>query len=300
MTLSSTGDSTRSRQSTVHLLCGSLLGWRCREIQMRRPQSVRLNILAAGILAIACSGGGSARADFSPYEARVVASGASVRSGPGDKYYATDTLAEGDVVEIYREKPGGWLAIRPPKNSFSWIAGKDLTLRDGGLAEVNKEGVASRIGSRLSDKHNASQVRLKKGEVVEVLDHENVNGETWYKISPPAGEFRWIQSALVERVGPIKQASAEAPIATKSTNSEAKTPPASTAAATDAVAPPLLPRTWSATPSAASPPAAAPPITPLTPIPVTPAPAAPAAAASANSTTTPSAPRRRHTTLHAS
>ena len=48
-------------------------------------------------------------AEDAPYEARVVATGAPVLSGPGEKFYPTDTLAQGDVVEVYREKPGGWL-----------------------------------------------------------------------------------------------------------------------------------------------------------------------------------------------
>jgi hypothetical protein len=159
-------------------------------------------------LAIASACSPSAAAELTPYEARVVASGASVYSGPGERFYPTDTLAQGDVVEVYREKPG-WLAIRPPANSFSWVAASDLKLQDGGLAEVAKEDVPSRIGSRLNEKHNAVQVRLKKGEQVEVLDEENINGATWYKIAPPAGEFRWIQAALAERMGPIKTASGE-------------------------------------------------------------------------------------------
>ena len=123
----------------------------------------------------------------------------SVHSGPGENFYPTDTLAQGDTVEVYREKPGGWLAIRPPVGSYSWVAERDLILKDGGLAEVVKDDVASRIGSRLSDRHNAAQVRLKKGEGVEVLGEENISGEKWYKIAPPAGEFRWIQASVVER-----------------------------------------------------------------------------------------------------
>src|SRR5262245_60303840 len=70
-------------------------------------------------------------AETAPYQARVVAAGTAVHSGPGEKYYSTDTLAQGDVVEVYREKPGGWLAIRPPVNSFSWVDGRDLNLREG-------------------------------------------------------------------------------------------------------------------------------------------------------------------------
>ena len=41
-----------------------------------------------------------------------------VRSGPGRNYYPTDKLDKGEKVEVYRHDPGGWYAIRPPRNSF--------------------------------------------------------------------------------------------------------------------------------------------------------------------------------------
>ncbi len=185
---------------------------------------------------LACAWAERAAAESPPYEARVIAAGASVHSGPGDNFYPTDSLAQGDVVEVYREKPGGWLAIRPPVNSFSWVAERDLILKDGGLAEVVRDGVASRIGSRLNDRHNASQVRLKKGEAVEVVGEENVNGEKWCKIAPPAGEFRWIQASLVEKTGAIPASSPTAATAV----TQAK-PTASAVPTTDnSGAPPLL------------------------------------------------------------
>jgi hypothetical protein len=205
----------------------------------------------------------AAAAELSPYEARVVATGASVHSGPGERFYPTDTLALGDVVEVYKDKPNGWLAIRPPVNSFSWVAGSDLKLRDDGLAEVINDDVASRIGSRLSDQHNAAQVRLKKGEVVEVLDEEVIEGETWSKIAPPAGEFRWIRASLVERIGVVQTASAESTAPANTNASEPKSaaeapplisePPASSAPAAPAAVAPV-----SATPVASAAPAAQP------------------------------------------
>ena len=129
-----------------------------------------------------------------PYEARIVTPGAPVLSGPGENYYPTDTLAQGDVVEVYRENAGGWLGIRPPEDSFSWVFARHVKRLDNGLAEVEKDDVPSRIGSRVSDQRNAVQIRLKKGEVVEIIGEQSIDGETWYKIAPPAGEFRWIQS----------------------------------------------------------------------------------------------------------
>ncbi len=218
--------------------------------------------------------------EVKPYEARVVASGATIQSGPGDKFYPTDTLARGDRVEVYREKPGGWLGIRPTPNSFSWVAARHLSVREGGLGEVNKDDAASRIGSRLSDKHNASQVRLKKGETVEVLGEESFGGETWYKIAPPAGEFRWIQSSLVERTGPIQQVSAESSAPTKGTTAESKNDGSATSLSkssglNDTVAPPLIPTTPIATSITSNSAPAAQPVTPTSPATST-APASPA------------------------
>ncbi len=205
-------------------------------------------------------------ADSMPYQARVIAAGAPVHSGPGDDFYPTDTLSQGETVEVYREKPGGWLAIRPPMGSFSWVPARDLVLKDGDLAEIANEEVASRIGSRLSNRHNAAQVRLKQGETVEVLGEENIAGEKWYKISPPAGEFRWIQAAVVERAVPIKDAGTSPSTTPVSENgnliqlaSNTEVEPATPASSSgDSVPPPLLPVSKPADP--ATPPAqAAPP-----------------------------------------
>lgn len=217
--------------------------------------------VAAASIVLACALAGRAAAELHPYEARVVATGAPVQSGPGENYYPTDTLAQGDVVEVYKEKTSGWLAIRPPVNSFSWVASRELKKRDDGLAEIVRDDVASRIGSRLNDKHNAAQVRLKKGELVEVLDEDQLGDETWFKIVPPAGEFRWIQASLVERIGPVQTASAEVAVPAA--------PDAKVAVATEPAAPPLISNT--------QPPSAAPQATPSRLPP--PAPAAPAAAA---------------------
>lgn len=166
---------------------------------MRTFRSIRLSILVrAAYFALAVTSFALfARAESPPYQAHIVTPGAAVRSGPGETFYITDSLAEGQPVEVYREEPNGWLAIRPPQESFSWIYGKNLQLLDGGLAEVNKDNVASRIGSRLSSKRNAVQIRLKKGEIVQVIGDESLEGQTWYKVAPPSGEFRWINISSI-------------------------------------------------------------------------------------------------------
>src|SRR5262245_2508405 len=98
---------------------------------------------------LALSIGEAAQAESFPYKARIAVPSASVRSGPGEEFYATETLAEGETVEVYRHRHNGWCAIRPTDGSFSWIFGPHLHLVDDSLAEIDKPDVASRIGSRL-------------------------------------------------------------------------------------------------------------------------------------------------------
>ncbi len=139
-----------------------------------------------------------------PYKAFITADEVYVRSGPGENYYPTDKLKAGTEVEVYRHDPGGWFAIRPPKDSFSWVSSRHLELDGKNLATVTDERVAARVGSRMNDTRDVIQVRLHKGEVVEVLEPRRHgpagdNGSpAWYKIAPPAGEFRWVSGRFVD------------------------------------------------------------------------------------------------------
>ena len=136
-----------------------------------------------------------------PYKASAVADDVYVRSGPGQNYYATDKLKRGQQVEVYRHDPGGWCAIRPVEGSFTWVSGRFLKPTKHNLAVVTEEGVAARVGSRFGDTRDVIQVRLHKGEVVEVLESPRDDGRgasQWYKIAPPSGEFRWVSSKYLD------------------------------------------------------------------------------------------------------
>jgi len=137
-----------------------------------------------------------------PYKAYVSSDDVYVRSGPGQSYYPTDKLKAGQEVEIYRHDPGGWYAIRPPEGSFSWVSGRFLQPGIDNLAVVSADRVAARVGSRFSDIRDVIQVRLHKAEVVEVLEKKQSpagsDGEIWYKIAPPSGEFRWVFGKYVD------------------------------------------------------------------------------------------------------
>jgi hypothetical protein len=186
-----------------------------------------------------------------PYEARIVTPGATVLSGPGENYYPTDTLAQGETVEVYRENTGGWLGIRPPQDSFSWVFARHVKRLDNGLAEVEKEDVPSRIGSRLSDQRNAVQIRLKKGEVVEIIGEQSIDGQLWYKIAPPSGEFRWIQARNVGRTDQVPSGEV-APLESPPPDVTSLPPIVTVAATTESVAPTVAPVTQATNPQPAA------------------------------------------------
>lgn len=165
--------------------------------------TVRLAVLGVCLAGMT----GASPADEFPYKAYINREDVYVRSGPGEEYYPTDKLKLGATVEVYRHDPGGWMAIRPPAGSFTWISARYLDLKKDRLATVNADRLAARVGSRFSDIRDVVQVRLNKGETVEILDSSDGSDENggrvlWCKISPPAGEFRWIHAKYLDREKP--------------------------------------------------------------------------------------------------
>jgi hypothetical protein len=176
-----------------------------RGTRLRVSEGRCVSRLRVGLLWLACWGalvGQAAAEQAFPYTAYVTADDVFVRSGPGENYYPTDKLKAGTPVEVYRHDPGGWYAIRPPKDSFSWVSSRHVQLQGNGLAVVSDDRVASRVGSRLSDVRDIIQVRLHKGETVEVFggkgEHTGGESAAWYKIAPPSGEFRWVSGRFVD------------------------------------------------------------------------------------------------------
>lgn len=133
-----------------------------------------------------------------PYQGLVVSDGAKVFSGPGDMHYATETLSQGDVVEVHRHDPGGWCAIRPPQGSFSLVPESTIRVIDDTYGEVVEANAQAWVGTALGAVDKPLwQVKLKDGERVKLLgeiswpDPEG-HSTVWYQIAPPNGEFRWI------------------------------------------------------------------------------------------------------------
>lgn len=141
--------------------------------------------------------------DEMPYTGYINADDVYVRSGPGKNYYPTLKLGHGDEVEVYRHDPGGWYAIRPPEGSFSWVSGKFLEPVEDSIARTTGDRVLARVGSQFSDIRDVIQVRMHRGEELEVLEAKRFGSgpgtQVWYKIAPPAGEFRWVYGKFVDR-----------------------------------------------------------------------------------------------------
>jgi SH3-like domain-containing protein len=148
----------------------------------------------------------AAATDQFPYTVYANSEDVYVRSGPGKNYYPTAKLNRGDALEVYRQDPGGWLAIRPPEGSFSWVESDALKPVGEHIAIVVKDRAMCYVGTKFSSAHDVHQVRLDKGEQVEILDMKQVgegaDAQTWCEISPPSGEFRWVFGKLVDRQPP--------------------------------------------------------------------------------------------------
>jgi hypothetical protein len=167
---------------------------------------MRVSIFVA--LLIMAAAAPKARAAEFPYEAYIATQSAEIVAGPGHRFYATDRLPRGTKVEIYREESSGWLAIRPPEGSFSWVPGEMVErLDDDHLGRV-KEATGAWIGTSVEHvSEHQQQVTLKAGELVQIIGEKSIDSRsggqrTWLKIAPPAGEYRWVYLRDVSRQKP--------------------------------------------------------------------------------------------------
>ena len=146
--------------------------------------------LAVAVLSSSLTAVAAAADPTFPYKARAATDGVRLRCGPGEKYYATERVPPGAEIEVYGHEQG-WCKIRPVAGSCSWVSGRHLKLVAKGLGEVLSDGVPSQIGDRSGDIGTAIQVRLKRGEMVEVLGSKQVgsggSATVWYKDGAPFG-----------------------------------------------------------------------------------------------------------------
>ncbi|MFM7148275.1 MAG: hypothetical protein ACKO23_00365 [Gemmataceae bacterium] len=134
---------------------------------------------------------------------------AEVRSGPSesDQFYASNHILRGQTVEVLEELPGGWLAIRPPQGSFSYINTRFVRqlVPDMPTNVVTLDGVKVPvfIGSEIHNKRPAVVgASLEPGAQV-MSRGKPVNDEdgSWMPIDPPEKERRYIRATQVSKAG---------------------------------------------------------------------------------------------------
>ncbi len=154
-----------------------------------------------GVLALARP----ASAQGYPAEMTIMLPEVEVRSGPTKEYYPTSKLRYGDRVLVLRESKDqpGWLAIKPPQGSFSWINAKFVKQVDARTGYVESEGntpVPVRPGSSLINKApDVEVVKIPSGSIVTILDKGvTADGSSWVRIQPPPTEVRYIPGEAVQ------------------------------------------------------------------------------------------------------
>jgi len=141
-----------------------------------------------------------------PRTAVVKVDKAPVRSGASEKFDITNELPRGTTVEIVEELPGGWLKIKPPRGSFSWVNMNflDRAAADGSIyvyAPLKEMTAPVFPGSEVIRDRRPTTVgtRLKHGELV-VARGEPMQGPDgfWLPIEPPASEVRYLHQSAVD------------------------------------------------------------------------------------------------------
>jgi len=142
-------------------------------------------------------------ADEFPYRAKVRFENAYLRSGPADKFYPTSEIAEGGEVEVYRHDKE-WCAVRPPAGSFCWVPASQIASTPKvDVGKVSSKQAVAWIGSDLRRvEEHVWHVALQPGELVRLIGEKQVTNasggkETWLKIAPPRGDFRWISRDFI-------------------------------------------------------------------------------------------------------
>jgi hypothetical protein len=141
-----------------------------------------------------------------PVQATVQLAEAEVRSGYGNdpKHYVTNRLPRGTTVEVTQVLDDGWLAIVPPRGSFSWVNVRFLQRINNTtwiVAPTDDRPVPVLVGSGFKDnKPTAIGDQLKKGtQVIGIgIPHSDAQ-EQWLPILPPPQERRYIRQEAVVR-----------------------------------------------------------------------------------------------------
>jgi hypothetical protein len=142
---------------------------------------------------------------------RYVIHDVEVRAGPSEQFYATNLLRRGDKVEVLHEAEG-WLVIRPPEGSFSWIDTRYLQnvvpRQPNYVVTPTGAAVPVFIGSAIFRGQPTKEgARLQRGTQVRSIGpaQRSPDGRSdWMPIESPAAENRYLPAAMVIKQPPAQ------------------------------------------------------------------------------------------------
>jgi hypothetical protein len=149
----------------------------------------------AGTAGLCClfAAGLSVRAD--PPRVGIIVKDVEARSGPSEQFYATNKVTAGQTVQVLRTENGDWLAIPPPRDSFSWVKQRDVQEAGPRAVMVVTDGASALVGSVLVDREpNRSQLKLQRGAQLTVIGRarDAGDGEKYVPVQSPPGEVRYL------------------------------------------------------------------------------------------------------------
>jgi hypothetical protein len=136
-----------------------------------------------------------------------------VRSGASMSYYATGKLTNGQTVEVVGEAAApGWLRIKPPLQTQSWINTRFVAVKDKSATVLGDADVPVKAGSSAPNQEpNVEIAKVKVGTQLVVLgDPKMFTDGAWLPIEPTFNEVRYIPESAVTKSGGLQQVSGTA------------------------------------------------------------------------------------------
>lgn len=171
---------------------------------------MRSTSLLGGLVLVLIASGHLAAADRPPDVRTVIVPLAQVWCGPSksDGLYSTNELHQGDRVQVVQELETGWLAIRPPAGSFSWINDRFVKQKFPNypatyVVTATDHPAPTLVGSSLKrERPTKIGVQLQRGAQVRLAGRYMTDSEgTWLPIEVPEGELRYIRTEDVSKSG---------------------------------------------------------------------------------------------------
>ncbi len=131
------------------------------------------------------------------YVGEITGNDVYVRSGPSTNHYPVTKLDAGTKVQVHRVV-NGWCEIDPPLGCFSLVHRNFVDVgAEGTPGVINGQKVLVRAGSSLTADLYARQLKLNRGDEVQVLGSHN---DDYLRIVPPTGAHLYVSEKLVAHV----------------------------------------------------------------------------------------------------